>query len=160
MKRFRFPLRAVVVLREHCELRAREAFGAAVHAYVRSEEELATIRGRVRQFETALSAGRCEVFSAAAESQSLAGYRRECTSEIEAERAMVAARAAMQQRRIEYLEAHRKLEVVNRLEEKARQAHRAAGAREEQAAFDELSGRRAALATKLKGPHRSPFASA
>ena len=34
MKRFRFPLRPVTVLRAHKELRAREAFAAAVHAYV------------------------------------------------------------------------------------------------------------------------------
>ena len=38
MKRFRFSLRPVALLRSHQELKAREAFGAAVQAYVTSEE--------------------------------------------------------------------------------------------------------------------------
>jgi len=155
MKRFRFSLRPVAVLRAHRELRAREAFGAAVHAYVQSEEQLAATRARVRQFEAALFAGRREVFSAAAEAQLLAGYRCECAAEAKAEHATITARAAMQERREEYVDAHRKLEVVNRLEDKARGAHRIEVAREEQAAFDEFAGRRALLAAKLRGATHS-----
>lgn len=141
MKRFRFPLRPVAVLRAHRELRAREAFAASVHTYVKSEEELATVRQRVAQIEATLFAGRRERFSAADEAHALAGYRRECAVEIETEKAMIAARAAMQERRGEYLEAHRKLEVVSRLEAKAKIEHRAAAAREEQAEFDDYAGR-------------------
>ena len=144
MKRFRFPLRPVAVLRAHREMRAREAFAASVHAYVKSEEELATTRARVAQFEAALFAGRSGRFSAADEAQSLAAYRAECSAEAESERLMITARAAMQQRRIEYLDAHRKVEVVKRLEEKSRTAHRLAGNREEQAEFDDFAGRRVA----------------
>jgi len=144
MKRFRFPLRPVAVLRAHREMRAREAFAASVHAYVKSEEELSATRRRVAQFEAALFAGRRERFSAAEEAQNLAGYRRECAAETESERLLIVARDAMQQRRIEYLEAHRKLEVVKRLEAKAKVTHRLATNREEQAEFDDFAGRQAA----------------
>ena len=89
-------------------------------------------------------AGRRERFSAAEEAHTLAGYRRECAVEVEAARQLIAARAAMQQRRTEYLEAHRKLEVVNRLETRARTEHRLAANREEQAEFDDYAGRQVA----------------
>lgn len=144
MKRFRFPLRPVAVLRAHREMRAREAFGASVHAYVRAEEELAATRRRVAQFEAALFAGRRERFSAAEEAHTLAGYRHESAAEVAAERATHAAREEMQKRRIEYLEAHRKLEVVHRLEAKAKAAHLALTVREEQAEYDDFAGRQAA----------------
>lgn len=148
MKRFRFPLRPVAVLRAHQELRAREAFAASVHAYVKSEENLAEARARMRRFEEALFAGRRERFSAAAEAEMLAGYRRECAAEKESERAMIEAKAAMQQRRTEYLDAHRRLEVVKRLEDKARLHHRQEANREEQAEFDDYAGRRFAAARR------------
>jgi flagellar FliJ protein len=144
MKRFRFPLRPVAVLRAHRELRAREVFAAAVHAYVTAEENLAMARVRVADFESVLSAGRVGRFNAAAEVQSLAAYSRECAVAAEAERAVVSARATMQERRGEYIEAHRRLEVVKRLEEKARLTHRLDANREEQAEFDDFSGQRAA----------------
>jgi flagellar FliJ protein len=143
MKRFHFPLRPVAVLRAHKEMRAREAFGVAVHAYVQAEQELAAVRARVARYEAELFAGRRERFSAAEEARALAAYRTECAAEVESERATIAARATMTQRRAEYLEAHRKLEVVKRLEAKARLAHRQATSREEQAEFDDFASRRA-----------------
>jgi flagellar FliJ protein len=144
MKRFRFPLRPVAVLRAHREQKAREAFALSVNAYVRAEEELNGTRRRLVQFEAALFAGRRERFSAAEEAHTLAGYRRECAAEAAAEKALIEARDAMQQRRTEYLEAHRKLEVVKRLEAKSRTTHRLAMNREEQAEFDDFAGRQAA----------------
>ncbi len=151
MKRFRFSLQPVAVLRSHRESRAHEAFASAVHLYVESEERLQATRRRVEEFANALFAGRAARFDAAAEAQLLAGYRRECEGEAEAERATIAARDAMNRRRAEYLEAHRELEVVRRLETKARTRHRAETHREEQAEFDEFSSRAAArrLATTL-----------
>jgi flagellar FliJ protein len=144
MKRFRFPLRPVAVVRAHHESRAREVFAAAVHAYVQTEENLAATRARVAQWEAALFRGREGSFHAAEETHHLHGYRREAAAEVEAERVMIAARDAMNERREAYLEAHRKLEVIRRLEAKARTSHRAAANREEQAEFDEFATRRAA----------------
>jgi flagellar FliJ protein len=142
MKRFRFPLRPVAVLREHRELRAREVFAAAVHAYVLSEENLATTRTRVARLEAALLASRQGRFNAIEAAEAFGAYRRECAAEAEAERASFAARAEMDQRRGEYLEAHRKLDIIRRFETKARATHRFETNREEQAEFDDLAGRR------------------
>lgn len=142
MKRFRFPLQPVAVLRAHHEMRARDVFAAAVHAYVQAEENLAATRARVARFESTLFDGRRERFSAADEAQALAAYRQECVAEAAAERETLAARELMQRRRGEYVEAHRKVEVVKRLEDKARTAHRLECNREEQASFDEFAGRR------------------
>ena len=152
MKRFRFPLRPVAVLRAHRELRAREAFAASVNAYVKSEEFLAATRSRVAQFEAALFAGRRTSFNPAEEAHQLTAYRRECLAEGEAERALFAARAEMDRSRTAYLDAHRKLEVVNRLETKARNDHRLAANREEQAEFDDFATRRAMRRSPLFSP--------
>ncbi len=142
MKRFRFPLRPVAVLRAHHELRAREAFAAAVHVYVQAEAELAATRARVALCEAELYASRRDRFDASAAAEAFAAYRRECTAEATAERDVIAKRATMNQRRGDYLEAHRKLEVVNRLEEKARDVHRLDTLREEQIELDDFAGRR------------------
>lgn len=141
MKRFRFPLQPVAVLRAHRELRAREAFAAAIQAAARADADLATARARVAQFEKALSSGRQENFSALEEAQALTAYRAECAAEKEAERLAREAHAAVQQRRLDYIAAHRNVEVVKRLETKARAAHRAAVQHEEQAEFDDFAGR-------------------
>jgi flagellar protein FliJ len=147
MKRFRFPLRPVAVLRAHRELRAREAFAASVHIYVKAEEELVRTRERVAKFEATLFAGRHGHFNAAEEGHALAAYRQECDVEATSERAVFSAREQMQQRRADYIDAHRRLEVVRRLEEKARTTHRLEANRSEQAEFDDLAGCRAARKT-------------
>lgn len=143
MKRFRFPLRPVAVLRAHHELRAREAFAAAVHVYVQAEAELAATRARVVRCEADLFASRRDRFDAAVAAEALAAYRRECVAENAAERVVIEKRAEMNQRRADYLEAHRQLEVVHRLEEKARAVHRLDTLREEQIELDDFAGRRA-----------------
>ena len=142
MKRFRFPLRPVAVLREHGELRAREIFASAVHTYVLSEENLAATRARVARLEAALCTSRQGRFDPITAAESLGAYRRECAAEVEAERATFAARAEMEKRRGEYIEAHRKLEIIRRFETKARATHRSELNREEQAEFDDLAGQR------------------
>ena len=141
MKRFRFTLRSVTVLRTHREMQALDAFGRAVHQYVQAEEQLAAIRARQAALEAALFAGRRERFDAAHEAQSLAAYRGECVEEGTTERLMLAARAAMGARRTEYVEAHRQLKVVEHLEAKRRLAHRQEAARLEQVEFDGSAGR-------------------
>ncbi len=144
MKRFRFPLRPVATLRAHQELRAKEAFAASVHVYVQSEAELAAARTRVARCETELYESRREHFDASTAAEAFASYRRECAAEATAERSMIEKRAEMNERRAGYLEAHRKLEVVNRLEQKARATHRLDTLREEQIELDDFAGRRRA----------------
>jgi flagellar FliJ protein len=142
MKRFRFPLQPVAVLRAHREMRAQEAFALAVQAYGKAETEHAEVRQRVTQFERALFAARQQNFSAADQLQALAAYRHECLAENAAEKAMLTARTLMHQRRAEYLEAHRNVEVVAKLEQKARATHRLDCIREEQAGYDDFAVRR------------------
>ena len=142
MKRFRFPLKPVAALRAHQEVRAREAFATAVHQYVQAEEELARTRVRMGALEAALFTAREKPYRAAEAAQLLADYRRECDAEVQTERGVIVAREAMQQRRDDYIAAHRKLEIVERLETKARTAYRRECDREEQAEFDDFAGRR------------------
>lgn len=142
MKRFRFPLRPVAILRAHQEMAAREAFATSVHAFMRTDQALTAARQRLRDLEAALTSGRSQRFSATTEVRALVAYRRECAAEVEAEKERRTAQEAMQRRRMEYLEAHRRLEVVRRLEEKARVAHRHETMREEQAEFDDFASRR------------------
>lgn len=148
MKRFRFPLRPVAILRSHQEVLAREAFATAVQAFVKAEQHLSATRERMAQLAAELTEGRAQRFSAAAEIRALTAYRNECDAEVEAQKALVAARQAMDARRLEYVEAHRRLEVVNRLEEKARAKHRYETMHEEQAEFDDLATRRFIRALK------------
>lgn len=142
MKRFRFSLRPVAVLRAHRDTRAREAFASAVHLYVQAEEDLNRTRVRMRALETALFSGRQQTFRAAEAALLLTDYRRECAGEAEAEHRLNLARDEMHRRRDEYLEAHRQLEVVQRLEEKARAHHKHESQREEQAESDDFANHR------------------
>jgi len=148
MKRFQFPLRPVAILRGHREARAREAFAGAVQGYGRAMARLDETRQRVQRFEADLRAHRHGVFSAGEETHTLHGYRREAEQEIADERGAVAARGRMEECRAEYLEAHRQLEILRRLEAKARSAHRRKVLREEQMEFDEFAARCAALNRK------------
>jgi flagellar FliJ protein len=142
MKRFRFPLQPVTVLRAHRELRAREAFAAAVHAYVQAEERLACTRARVTELGELLFERRQENFLAADAASLFRIYRAECQAEITAEREVIEARDVMGQRRQDYLEANRKLKVVQRLEEHARSRHQVEVRRAEQNALDDYAGYR------------------
>lgn len=142
MKRFRFPLRPVAVLRAHQEMRAKEVFAAAVHAYVAAEEHLAETRARVARLADALNEHRGAAYAAADAAAMFRAYRAECAAQMREEREVIEARDAMLRRRGEYFDAHRELQVVQRLEEKARHAHRAAAARAEQGELDELAGLR------------------
>src|SRR5690349_11895828 len=107
MKRFRFPLRPVAVLRAHKEVKAREAFGLALQKFSAAQEELQRIGVRVRALEAALFNGREKTFRAAEAALLLSDYRRECAAEAEGERLVIAARAEAAKARAEYLEAHR-----------------------------------------------------
>lgn len=143
MKKFHFSLRSVAVVRAHFELRAREAFASAVQVHALAEDRLATIRAHVAELESILFAGRRDRFSAPEAAAFYRAYRAECAKEIEAERQVITAQAAMATARTAYLEAHRKLKVVQRLEEKARASHRREVARAEQGELDEFASFRA-----------------
>jgi len=140
MKKFRFPLQPVGVLRAHQELRAREVFAAAVHQYVQAEERLTALRKRVADLAEVLFHGRSTRFLAADAAALLRVYSSECNAVIVAEREVIELRDAMQKRRAEYIEANRRLKTVKTLEDKSRERHRIEVLRAEQAELDELAG--------------------
>lgn len=143
MKKFRFPLQPVGVLRTHQEMRAREVFASAVHQYVQAEEKLAALRKRVADLAEVLFKGRSGSFLAAEAAALLRVYRGECQAVILAAREVIEARDVMQARRQDYIEANRRLKVVQKLEERARDRHRLEGLRASQEELDELAGFRA-----------------
>jgi flagellar FliJ protein len=143
MKRFQFPLKPVATMRAHQELHAREQLAASIHAFAQAAERLAAARVRVSELESILSACRRERLRAADEASFSQAYRRECASELETHRRFVAARGDMEKCREAYLEANRRVKVVQRLEERAVQAYRLEGLKAEQAEIDEIAGRRA-----------------
>jgi flagellar FliJ protein len=139
MKKFRFPLRSVAVLRSYQELRAREAFAGAVRAHAAAELHQAEARARVSALEATGAARRRERHPAAEAANFLRAYRAECAGEAEAGRQVAVAAGDLRTSRAAYLEAHRRLRILQRLEEKARAVHRRESAAAEQAELDELA---------------------
>lgn len=145
MKRFHFPLRPVAVVRAHREMLAREELAAALRARRAAEEELAAAMARVGELEAVIVAGRAGSFGAADQAAFIRAHRIECRAAAEKGRALAAAQAEAAARRDACIEANRQLKVVNRLEEKARGAHRAELLRAEQQQIDETAGFRSLL---------------
>jgi flagellar FliJ protein len=143
VKRFHFNLRPVAVIRAHHELRARDALAAAVRQFQADAGKLTRVRARKEEFEVALLASRRVRFDPAGEASVLLAYRGVCLEEAAAEQAVAAARAVMAECRAAYIHAHRRLEIVRRLETKARTLHRQAALHAEQVEFDEFAGRAA-----------------
>jgi flagellar FliJ protein len=152
MKRFRFALQPVALLRAHRELRAREALGEALQGVARAEGELTLVRDRQERFESAVRAARSARFLPGDETQVLAAYRQECAVEAKAEREVEAARSTLHRCRGEYLAAKRGVEVLSKLEQKARHEHRLEAYHEEQAALDDF----ATIRFSRRSNHRAP----
>jgi flagellar FliJ protein len=143
MKKFRFSLRPVAVMRAHHELRAREALAAALAACGQAGDRLAAVRARLGELETVIRHSRQGTFRAAEGAAFGHAYRREWSAELDAQKQVAAARAALEKRREACVEANRHLKTITRLEEKARSAHQQELQRVEQAEIDEMAGQRA-----------------
>lgn len=142
MKKFRFPLRPVAILREHHQARTREAFAAKVHLLTAAEEALSAKRAERGSMETLMNHGRRATFRPAEEISLWDAYRRICDEVGKAEGAVRDAQKAMEESRKDYLEAHRAVKVIEKIEHKARTEHRLDVEREAQLESDELAGMR------------------
>lgn len=142
MKRFRFSLQSVAMIRSHAESRAREALATALKTQADAEATCENWKTRLVQFEAALTAGRNGRFNASGAAGEYQTYRLECIEARKADEALAKARAAVKDRRQDYLEAHRRVKIMERAEAAARAAHRAANFRIEQSELDELAGNR------------------
>jgi flagellar export protein FliJ len=146
MKKFRFPLRSVATVRTLRELRAREQFSFAVHAYVLAEEHLEVLRGRLAALEDVLRNGRTQVFRAGDEASFLEAYKTETIAATRASAEVEKARASMEAARQAWLGSRRDLKVVESLEQKARASYRREVERDDQAALDDRTSALAARA--------------
>jgi len=140
MKKFHFPLRPLAVVRAYRELRAREALAAALRERAAAESALAAAQGRVAELAALMDVGREGSFRAADQAVFALAYREECAGAAAKARLLAAAETAAAARRDACVEANRDMKIVERLEEKARAAHRAAELRAGQLELDELAG--------------------
>jgi flagellar FliJ protein len=141
MKRFRFSLHTVKAIRAHGEVHAREKLAEAVKVAADAQAELANWQQRLAQVESRLSDHRIGRFNGSDVASQLVAYRNDCASRDEAIAALRAARAALTASRDSYVKAKRELEVMEKLETRARAAHALETARAEQAELDEFAGR-------------------
>jgi flagellar export protein FliJ len=144
MKKFRFPLRSVATVRNLAEIRAREAFSAAVQVYVEAEQQLLAIRTRLKELEQLMIENRGRSFRGADEASFLAAFKQETIRATEAEDVVAKARAALETARSAWLESRRNVRVVENLETKAKLAHLHEVERENQAALDDRTSALAA----------------
>lgn len=140
MKKFRFPLKSVETVRSLRELRAREQFSLAVHAYVQAEENLQLLRGRAAALAEALKEGRSGIFRAGDEVGFIEAYKVEIDAVARATVALEKAKQAMEAARQGWMASRRDLRIIENLETKARALHRREVEREEQAALDDRTG--------------------
>lgn len=142
MKKFRFPLRPVAILREHHQAAAREVFAAALRGLAEADRKLELKRAERSALEAAMQDGRRKTFRAADEISMWDAYRSLCEEERKAEGVVVEACKKVEASRAKYLEAHRAVKVIEKIEHKARTDHRLAVERESQLETDELAGMR------------------
>lgn len=144
MKRFRFRLESVLALRALAERAARERFGAARRRAAEALDSLqAAVRERIALAE-GLAAARGASFRPSEQAAGLVALAQAGRAEQEAGRRHAEALAAAERVREEWLAARRRLQVVERLQERARRAHREAAEKSEQALLDELASLAAA----------------
>lgn len=140
MKKFRFTLRSVAVVRSIRELRAREQFSIAVGNVNTAEAQLTAARERVAQLEQRMRAGREGSFRAGDQLSFIRAYQAETTACTKAAANLDQARSALEAARQNWLTARRDVRVTDNLEQKARFAHRRQSEREDQAAMDDRTG--------------------
>jgi flagellar protein FliJ len=149
MKRFRFRLEAVLGIRDLAERRARERFGFAQKKVADATEAVVLAKHRRAEIGAALAAALTGSFRAVDRVGGMAALRVAERGELEAVRLLVEAETARDRVREEWLFARRRLQVIEKLEERARQAHRDAADKAEQNLLDELGSMAAARVAPL-----------
>jgi len=144
MKRFRFRLEAVLGLRALAERSARERFGAAQRRLADALADLRAAEQRRLDLADALAGSRSGSFRPADQVGGLLALQEAERGERDAAKRHAEARLAGERAREEWLAARRRLQVVERLQDRARRAHREAADKAEQALLDELASLAAA----------------
>ena len=139
MKRFRFRLESVRAIRALAERSARERFGLAQQHLAATEAALRAAQLRRVELAEAINAARSGCFRPGEQSSSLSALTLARQAELDATRRRDEATTARERAREDWLAHRRRLQVIERLEEHARLAHREALDKAEQATLDELS---------------------
>lgn len=139
MKRFRFRLESVLSLRALAERSAREAFGRAQRRLAEAESARDVAARRRLELADALSAARAGTFRPGEQSEGLHVLGLARQAELDAARQVAEATSAREKARIDWLAARSRLQVVERLKERAALAHREAADKAEQSLLDELA---------------------
>ncbi len=142
MKRFRFPLTPVKAVRLQAKAKAREVLASALRDLAEAEAEQRAVQQRMAAVEQSLRDQRAGGATAAEAAHTYAAYVRDLAEEKACEVKVAERRKTAGEARAAYTEAHRRVEMIERLETKARATHRLDQLREEQAEFDDLAGRR------------------
>jgi len=137
MKKFRFPLRTVAVVRNLSELRARENFSKAFQVYSEIESRLQASRARVSQLEDMLRSGRTASFRASDQVTFMSAIRAEAINATKIEAELTASRKTLEAARQAWLETRRDVRIIEKLEGQARLEHRQELEREIQADLDD-----------------------
>jgi flagellar FliJ protein len=137
MKKFRFALSSVSVVREVRETLRREVFASAVRETTAAERALEKVIAERAALAAALAASRAGTFRPALQTAGLAAQQRCAEQEVEAASLLQRARQALEQRRTEWLAARRDVRLLEQLKDRAKARHRIEVARAEQRELDD-----------------------
>ncbi|MBE7538263.1 MAG: flagellar FliJ family protein [Opitutaceae bacterium] len=140
MRRFKFPLKSVIVVREAREARARDAFLAAVHAAIAAERELECLVAERASIERVLIAERQSSFRAAEQAGFLQSLHRVESREALARDAVRKAQEFREWQRQAWLEARRDVRLIEKLRTTALEKFRRDFEREAQRILDDHTG--------------------
>ena len=139
MKRFRFRLESIRALRDVAERKAREGFGLAQQQVVLAEQAVQAAEVRRSELNTAITGARAGSFRPADQVAGLAALTQSEREVAEAGRRLGETEKARDLSREGWLNARRALQVMQKLEERARLAHREAADKAEQTLLDEIA---------------------
>jgi len=137
MKKFRFALSSVSVVREVRETLRREVFASAVRETTAAERALEKVIAERAALAAALAASRAGTFRPALQTAGLAAQQRCAETEVEAASLLQRARQALEQRRTVWLAARRDVRLLEQLKDRAKARHRIEVARAEQRELDD-----------------------
>jgi flagellar export protein FliJ len=139
MKRFRFRLESVRALRDVAERAAREQFGVAQQKLAAAEEAARAAAAARVALSEALAGARTGTFRPGEQVAGLQWLQQATRTEADAVRETAAARTVRDRAREDWLAARRRLQVMQKLEERARLHHRTEADKAEQTLLDELA---------------------
>lgn len=142
MKAYRFRLDSVLTLRTWEEERARTAYGQALQQERKFVDQLRAVEQRIER-DTELMRG--AVAGTVQPEERTARWRHLLLLERERSdtaQKLVSARRIREQKMKLLVDAHRRVQILDKLKSRQKQAHQAEAARQEQRELDELVGSR------------------